>query len=79
MSCAYQAGERAFVQARYQVCATSCQAAIEALDRLGDAADLTLELDACLELWSARSTTGQFDGLGELREKAEALARALED
>ena len=43
----YQAGERAFARARYQVCAASCQAAIEALDRLGAAADLTLKLDAC--------------------------------
>ncbi len=75
----YQAGEKAFAQARYQACATSCQAAIEALDRLGDAADLTLKLDAYLELWSARSTTGQFDGLREVGEKAEALARALDD
>ncbi len=75
----YQAGKKAFAQARYQACATSCQAAIEALDRLGDAADLTLKLDACLELWSARSTTGQCDGLRELGEKADALARALDD
>jgi len=75
----YQAGEKAFAQARYQACATSCQAAIEALDRLGDAADLTLKLDAYLELWSARSTTGQYDGLREVGEKAEALARALDD
>jgi class 3 adenylate cyclase/tetratricopeptide (TPR) repeat protein len=75
----YQVGEKAFAQARYQTCATSCQAAIEALDRLGDAADLTLKLDACLELWSARSVIGQFDGLGQLGEKAEALARALDD
>ncbi len=75
----YQAGENAFAQARYAACTASCQAAIEALDRLGDAADLTLKLDACLELWSARSTTGQFDGLRELGEKAEALARSLAD
>jgi tetratricopeptide (TPR) repeat protein len=75
----YQAGEKAFAQARYQACATSCQAAIEALDRLGDAADLTLKLDACLELWSARSVIGQYDGFGQLGEKAEALARALDD
>jgi class 3 adenylate cyclase/tetratricopeptide (TPR) repeat protein len=75
----YQAGEKAFVEARYPACATFCQAAIEALDRLGGAADLSLKLDACLELWSARSTTGQFDGLRELSETAEALARALAD
>jgi class 3 adenylate cyclase/tetratricopeptide (TPR) repeat protein len=75
----YQAGEKAFAEARYPACVTSCQATIEALDRLGDGADRSLKLDACLELWSARSTTGQFEGLRELGEKAEALARALED
>jgi class 3 adenylate cyclase/tetratricopeptide (TPR) repeat protein len=75
----YQAGEKAYAQARYQACATSCQAALEALDRVGDAADLTLKLDACLELWSALSVTGQYDGLDQLGEKAEALARALDD
>jgi class 3 adenylate cyclase/tetratricopeptide (TPR) repeat protein len=74
----YQLGEKAYAQARYQTCATSCQAAIDALDRLGDAADLTLKLDACLELWSARAVIGQYDGLGQLGEKAEALARALD-
>jgi class 3 adenylate cyclase/tetratricopeptide (TPR) repeat protein len=75
----YQAGEKAFSQGRYQAGATSYQAAVEALDRLGDAADLTLKLDACLELWSARHTIGQYDELRELGEKAEALARALDD
>ena len=75
----YQVGEKAFAQARYQTCATSCQAAIEALDRLGDAADLTLKLDAYLELWSARSVIRQDDWLGQVGEKAEALARALDD
>jgi hypothetical protein len=53
--------------------------AVEALDRRGDAADLALKLDACLELWSARSTIGQYEGLRELVEKAEALARVLDD
>jgi class 3 adenylate cyclase/tetratricopeptide (TPR) repeat protein len=75
----YQVGENAFAQARYQACAASCQAAIAALDRLGDAADLTLKLDAYLELWSAQSVIGQADGLGLVGEKAEALARALDD
>jgi tetratricopeptide (TPR) repeat protein len=75
----YQAGEKAFSQGRYQAGATSYQAAVEVLDRLGDAADLALKLDACLELWSARNTIGQYDGLRELGEKAEALARALDD
>jgi len=64
---------------RYQTGATFCQGAVEALDRLGDAADFTLKLDACLELWSARTTTGQYEGLRELGEKAEALARGLDD
>ncbi len=75
----YQSGERAFAQARYQASAASYQAAIEALDQLGDAADQTLKLDACLELWSARTSFGQYDGFHELGEKAEALARALDD
>ena len=75
----YQAGERAFARARYQVCAASCQAAIEALDRLGAAADLTLKLDACLEQWAALSVTGPYDRLRDLGEKAEALARTLDD
>jgi class 3 adenylate cyclase/tetratricopeptide (TPR) repeat protein len=75
----YQAGERAYAQARYQAGASAYQAAVQALDRLGDAADLTLKLDACLELWSARSVTAQYEGVHELSEKAETLARALDD
>src|SRR4029450_14008895 len=42
----YQAGERAYAQARYLAGASFYQAAVEALDQLGDAADLTLKLDA---------------------------------
>jgi class 3 adenylate cyclase/tetratricopeptide (TPR) repeat protein len=75
----YRAGKRAFAQARYEAGAASCQAAVDALDRLGDTADLALKLDACLELWSARSTTGEYVGLRELADKAEALARTLGD
>jgi class 3 adenylate cyclase/tetratricopeptide (TPR) repeat protein len=75
----YQAGEKAYAQARYHAGADFYQAALEALDRLGDAADLRLKLDACLELWSAQSSFGQYDGLRELGEKAEALARRLDD
>jgi len=75
----YQAGERAYAQARYQAGASFYQAAVETLDRLGDAADLALKLDACLELWSARAVTAQYDGVRELGEKAEALARDLGD
>jgi len=75
----HQAGGKNFAQARYRAGASYYQAAVEALDRLGDAADLALKLDACLELWSAWNTIGQYDGLRELGEKAEALARALDD
>jgi tetratricopeptide (TPR) repeat protein len=75
----YQAGKEAFAHARYEASATFCQAAVDALNRLGHAADVTLKLDAYLELWSARSTTGEYAGLRELGEKAEALARALGD
>ena len=75
----YQAGERAFAHARYQAGIGFLQAAVDALDRLGDVADLTLKLDACLELWSARLTLHTYDGLGDLGEKAAALARSLND
>src|SRR5262249_42313880 len=75
----YQAGERAYAQARYQAGATFYQATVDALDQLGDAADLVLKLDACLELWSARSVGAQYHGIRELGDKAEALARALND
>jgi class 3 adenylate cyclase/tetratricopeptide (TPR) repeat protein len=75
----YHAGEKAFAEARYHSAATFCEAAVEALDRLGDVADLVLKVDAYLELWSARSSLGQYDGLRELGEKAETLTRALDD
>jgi len=75
----YQSGEKAFAQARYHASAASYQTAIETLDQLGNAADLTLKLDACLGLWSARTSFGQYDGLRELGDKAGALARALDD
>jgi hypothetical protein len=39
---------------------------VDALDQLGDAADLVLKLDACLELWSARSVGAQYHGIREL-------------
>ena len=55
------------------------EASIEAVNRLGEAADRSLELDAYLDLWSTRISTGQVDGLGELGSKVEALARALDD
>jgi class 3 adenylate cyclase len=75
----YQSGEKAFVEARYHASAASYQAAVEVLDQLGNAANLTLKLDACLELWSARTSVGQTDEFRELGEKAEALARGLDD
>ena len=75
----YQAGERAFAHGRYQVGIGFFQTAVEALDRLGDAADLTLKLDACLELWSAWLTLHDYEGLGDLGDKAAALARSLND
>ena len=75
----YRAGEKAFAQARYRAGAASYAAAVDALDRLGDAADLTLKLDACLELWSTRMSTGQIADFPKLAEKAEALARLLDD
>jgi class 3 adenylate cyclase/tetratricopeptide (TPR) repeat protein len=75
----YRSGERAFAQARYHASADFYRTTLEILDRLGAAADLTLKLDACLELWSARVPFGQWDGLRELAETAAALARALDD
>jgi class 3 adenylate cyclase/tetratricopeptide (TPR) repeat protein len=75
----YQAGERAYAQARYQASASFYQAAVEALDQLGEVGDLALKLDACLELWSARAVSARYDGIRALSEKAEALARALDD
>jgi hypothetical protein len=52
---------------------------VEALDRLGAAADLALKADACLELWAARTSLGQYEGFGELAQRAETLARTLDD
>ena len=75
----YQAGEKARAQARYLAGARFFEATLDALDRLGDAADLTLKLDVCLELWGTRISTGQLQDLRELGEKAEGLARRLHD
>ena len=75
----YRAGEKARGQARYGTGATCFEAAIEALDHLGDAADLGLKLDAYLELWSTRISTGRSDDLHRLGEQSEALARRLGD
>ncbi len=75
----YQAGEKARAQARYTAGARFFEATVDALDRLGEAADLKLKLDACLELWATRISTGELQDLRELGEKAEALARRLDD
>src|SRR5262249_12307904 len=64
----FRAGEKAFANARYRAGAASYEAAVDALDRLGDAADLTLKLDAYLELWSTRISTGQIANLPKLSE-----------
>ncbi|HET8577239.1 MAG TPA: adenylate/guanylate cyclase domain-containing protein [Methylomirabilota bacterium] len=75
----YQAGEKALAEAGYRAAATFYETAMEALERLGEAADRSLYIDVCLELWSARSVFGQYEGSRELGEKAEGLARALGD
>ena len=75
----YQAGEKALAQARFKSGASFYEATIEALDHLGDRADLRLKLDACLELWSTRISTGRLDDLRQLGELSEALARRLDD
>src|SRR5712691_8418868 len=75
----YHAGEKALAQARFKSGAAFYEATIEALDHLGDRADLGLKLDACLELWSTRISTGRLDDLRQLGEQSEALARQLDD
>src|SRR3989441_2076926 len=75
----YRAGAKAQAEARYGTAVTFYEASVDALQRLGDAADRNLELDAYLEAWSTRISTGQVDGLGALGDKVEALARSLDD
>src|SRR5206468_2060990 len=75
----YRAGAKAQAEARYGTAVTFYEASVDALQRLGDAADHNLELDAYLELWSTRISTGQVDGLGALGDKVEVLARSLDD
>src|SRR5207248_1686382 len=67
----YRAGAKAQAEARYGTAVTFYEASVDALQRLGDAADHNLELDAYLELWSTRISTGQVDGLGALGDKVE--------
>ena len=71
----YRAGTNAQVQARHGPAADFYEAAADALQRLGDAADPRLALDVYLELWSTRISTNRVDGLGELAVRVEALAR----
>ena len=66
-------------QARAWAATSSFQSAVDALDHLGEGADLVLKLDALLELWVTKTSTSQLEGLQEVGEKAEALARALND
>jgi class 3 adenylate cyclase/tetratricopeptide (TPR) repeat protein len=75
----YRAGAKAQAEARYEAAKAHYAATIDALATQGAAADRELELDAHLELWSTRVSTGQVEGMSELGEKVEALARALDD
>jgi len=75
----YQAGEKALAQSRPRAAASFFHSVVDALDHLGEKADLTLKLDALLELWVTKVTTSYLEGLQEVGEKAEALARALND
>ncbi|MET0850880.1 MAG: adenylate/guanylate cyclase domain-containing protein [Candidatus Rokuibacteriota bacterium] len=74
----YRAGAKAQAEARHGPAVDFYEAAMAALQRLGEAADPRLELDVCLELWSTRISTNRVDGLGELGARVEALARRLE-
>src|SRR5262249_53149187 len=75
----FQAGEKALAQARPLPALSLFQAVVDALDRLDDKADLVLKLDALLELWVVKISSSQLEGLQEGGEKAEALARRLND
>jgi class 3 adenylate cyclase/tetratricopeptide (TPR) repeat protein len=73
------AGRRAIAQARYPSGVGFYEAAIRALDQQGEHADLTLKLDAYLELGTARTESSELEGYRELMDQAEALARTLND
>jgi tetratricopeptide (TPR) repeat protein len=73
------AGRRAIAQARYLSGVGFYEAAIGALDQQGEDADLTLKLDAYLELGTARTESSELEGYRELMDQAEALARTLND
>ena len=75
----YQAGEKALAQSRPRAATSLYQSAVDALDHQGESADRVLKLDALLELWVTKVSTSQVEGLQEVGEKAEVLARALND
>jgi class 3 adenylate cyclase/tetratricopeptide (TPR) repeat protein len=75
----YQAGAKALAQGRPHAAAAFFEATVDALDRVGSGADLTLKLDTLLELWVTKISTNQSEGLQQIGEKAEALARELND
>jgi class 3 adenylate cyclase/tetratricopeptide (TPR) repeat protein len=74
----YRAGAKAQAEARYGPAMEFYQAAVDALQRLGEAADPRLELDVYLELWSTRISRNRVEGLVELAARVEALARRLD-
>jgi len=75
----YRAGARAHGEARYTSAMAFYEQSIQAMTHLGEGLDRHLQLDAYLELWSTRISTGHNEGLGELGSKVEALARELDD
>ncbi len=74
----HRTGAKAQSEARYAPATAFYTACLDALQRVGPAADRGLELDAYLELWSTRVSTGQVEGIGELGETWKLLARAFE-
>jgi class 3 adenylate cyclase/tetratricopeptide (TPR) repeat protein len=72
-------GRRAIAEARYPSAVGFYEAAIRAMDQQGADADQVLKLDAYLELGTARTEGSQLEGYRELMDRAEVLARALND
>ena len=75
----FRAGAKAQAEARYATAMTFYEACVDVIHRLGEAGDRRLEVDAYLEVWSTRISTGLVEGLAELGSKVETLARALDD
>lgn len=79
----HEAGEKALAHERYAAAVAFQEEAIRVIERLGDAADRALQLDAYLELWAARASfpgsAPGYDVLRDLGERVEALAVALGD